>query len=115
MLFTDGMVAAVPTAKKEEYLAHARRMAAVFKEHGALKISENWGEDVPDGKITDFKRAVQAAPDETVVLGWITWPNKAARDAGWEKLMKDPRMADMTMPFDGKRMIYAGFANLMEM
>ncbi|WP_342360587.1 DUF1428 domain-containing protein [Terrarubrum flagellatum] len=115
MPFTDGMVAAVPTTKKEEYLSHARKMAAVFKEHGALKISENWGEDVPDGKLTDFKRAVQATPDETVVLGWITWADKAARDAGWEKIMQDPRMKDTKMPFDGKRMIYAGFANLMEM
>jgi len=67
------------------------------------------GVDVPDGKVTDMKRAVQAKPDETVVVGYITWPDRATRDAAWEKLMKDTRMSSMEMPFDGKRMIYGAF------
>ena len=115
MTYVDGMIAAVPTANKDRYLAHARTMAAVFKEHGASKCVETWGDDVPDGKVTDFRRAVQATPEETVVFSFITWPDKAARDAGWEKIMKDSRMADMKMPFDGKRLIYGGFAAILEM
>ncbi len=74
-----------------------------------------WGDDVPDGKVTDFKRAVQAEAGEVVVLSWIEWPSKAVRDAGNEKAMKDPRMTMQDMPFDGKRMIYGGFEILSEL
>jgi uncharacterized protein YbaA (DUF1428 family) len=106
------MVAAVPTARKDEYAEHVRVSAALFKEFGASECVDTWGDNVPEGKVTDFRRAVQAKPDETIVLSWITWPDKAARDAAWEKLMQDPRMAKMEMPFDGKRMIYGGFESL---
>jgi len=108
------MVAAVPTANKEKYLEHARITAGYFKEVGATKVVETWGAEVPDGKVTDFKRAVQAKPDETIVFSWITWPDKATHDTGWEKLMQDPRMQKMEMPFDGKRMIFGGFESIYE-
>ena len=114
MSYIDGMIAAVPTAKKDAYLEHARAAAAVFKEHGASKYVETWGDDIPDGKITDFRRAVLATADETVVFSWITWPDKAARDAGWTKVMQDSRMVGMEMPFDGKRLIYGGFQPILE-
>ncbi len=114
MSYVDGVVVAVPTANKQKFLAHARASAAIFKEFGALKCVENWGEDVPDGKTTDLKRAVQATPEETVVFSWITWPDKATRDAGWKKMMADARMRDMDMPFDGKRMIFGGFETVSE-
>ena len=69
---------------------------------------ETWGDDVPDGKVTDFRGAVQAKDDETVVFSWFEYPDKATRDAANEKMMNDPRMKEMgaNMPFDGKRMIY---------
>lgn len=114
MSYIDGMIAAVPTANKDEYLAHAREAGAIFKEHGATKCVETWGDDVPDGKVTDFRRSVLATADETVVFSWISWPDKAARDAGWAKIMQDQRMAAMKMPFDGKRMIYGGFEKILE-
>ena len=45
-----------------------------------------------------------------MVFSWIEWPDKATRDAGMEKVMKDPRMdVANEMPFDGKRMIFGGF------
>jgi uncharacterized protein YbaA (DUF1428 family) len=112
MSYIDGMVCAVPTDKKDAYLAHARATSAIFREHAASQCVDNWGDDVPDGKVTDFKRAVQATPDETVVFSWVTWPDKATRDAGCAKVMEDPRMHGM--PFDGKRLIYGGFAPLLE-
>jgi len=111
MNYIDGFVAAVPTANRDSYLGHARAAAAVFKEHGALSVVECWGDDVPEGKLTSFTMAVQRKDDETVVFSWITWPSRAARDAGMEKAMKDQRLQPGTnpMPFDGKRLIYGGF------
>jgi uncharacterized protein YbaA (DUF1428 family) len=114
MSYIDGMIAAVPTANKQEYLNHARAAAAIFREHGASRCVETWGDDVPDGKVTDFRRAVQATADETVVFSWITWPDKATRDAGWPKIMQDSRMAGLKMPFDGKRLVHGGFEPLLE-
>jgi len=115
MNYIDGMVAAVPTASKEKFIAHARISGELFKEYGALSTHENWGVDVPDGKVTDLKRAVQAKPDETVVFSWITWPDKATRDNGWQKMMTDPRMQNMDMPFDGQRMIFGGFEQVLKL
>ncbi len=112
--YIDGFVASVPTAEKDAYVNHCRACAPVFIEAGALRIVDGWGDDVPHGKLTDFHMAVKAGASETVVLGWIEWPSRTARDAGMAKVMADPRMAtDVNpMPFDGKRMIYGGFAKL---
>ncbi len=78
---------------------------------------EAWGDDVPDGKVTDFRRAVKAEAGEKIVFSWIEWPSKEARDAGWKKVMEDPRMQpdkDREMPFDGPRMFWAGFAPIID-
>jgi uncharacterized protein YbaA (DUF1428 family) len=112
MTYINGMVAAVPTAAKETYARFAAEMAAVLREHGAQDVVDAWGADVPPGQQTDFFRAVQATPEETVAFSWISWADKAAHDCGWEKVMQDPRMANAKMPFDGKRMIYGGFEKL---
>ena len=116
MNYIDGIVCAVPTANREAYLAHAQAMALVFKEYGALSVTECWGDDVPEGKLTSFPMAVKREDGETVVLSWITWASRAARDAAWGQLMADPRMQPGAhpMPFDGKRMIYGGFEMLMQ-
>jgi uncharacterized protein YbaA (DUF1428 family) len=110
MAYIDGVLVAVTTAQKAAYLDYAKKVDAMFKEHGALEVVEGWGDDVPDGKVTDFKRAVQATAEETVVFSWIKWPDKATRDAGWDKIMKEEKMQAVgQMPFDGKRMVYGGF------
>jgi uncharacterized protein YbaA (DUF1428 family) len=116
MPYIDGFVIAVPKANKEKFIEHANKGDSVFLELGAIRILECWGDDVPDGKVTDFRRAVQATEDEAVVFSWIEWPDKATRDAGMAKMLDpmkdDPRMNPESnpMPFDGKRMIYGGFA-----
>ena len=111
MSYIDGFVAAVPTANKEQYIRHAKLSAIVFKEHGALKITEAWGDDVPEGEMTSFPLAVKCNKDETVVFSSVVWPSKTVRDAGWQAIMADPRMHpdNNPMPFDGKRLIYGGF------
>jgi uncharacterized protein YbaA (DUF1428 family) len=116
MTYVEGFVCAVPTDRKEEYVEHAKSAADMIKEFGATRMVENWGDDVPKGKVTDFQGAVQAKDDETVVFSWFEYPDKATRDAANQKMMADPRMEEMskTMPFDGQRMIYAGFDSLVD-
>lgn len=113
--YIDGFVTPVAAGtSKEAYRAFAGKMAPVLKEHGAIRVVEAWGDDVPDGKVTDFRRAVQAEGGETVVFSWIEWPDKPTRDAGMAKVMEDPRMHAEPMPFDGKRLIYGGFEAIVD-
>lgn len=115
MPYVDGFVLAVPAANKQQFIDHAAKWDPLFKEFGATRVVEAWGDDVPDGKQTDFKRAVQATGDEVVCFSWVEWPDKATRDAGMKKFMDDPRMQEMgDMPFDGKRMIFGGFDSVVE-
>lgn len=119
MSYLDGFVIAVPTANKQQFIDYARQFDPIFIELGALRVIEAWGDDVPDGKLTDFRKSVQATADEAVVFSWIEWPDKATRDAGMKKMMEDPRMDPTNpdnppMPFDGKRMIFGGFEPVVE-
>lgn len=114
-MYIEGFLVAVPTANKEKYREHATKAVPIFKEFGMTRMVEAWGDDIPDGKVTDFKRAVKAEPDETVVFSWCEYPDKETRDAANQKMMSDPRMAEMgDMPFDGKRMIFSGFAPILQ-
>jgi uncharacterized protein YbaA (DUF1428 family) len=121
MSYVDGFVIAVPKANKQAFIDHAKMADVVFLEMGAIRVLECWGDDVPDGKVTDFKGAVKATDDEVVVFSWIEWPDKATRDAAFAKMMSgahdDPRMdpAKNPMPFDGKRMIFGGFVPVVTM
>lgn len=116
MTYVDGFVLAVPTANREKYKSVAEESAKIFKRHGALKVVECWGEDIPDGEVTSFPMAVKATAEETVVFSWILWADKATRDVGMKKAMEDPEMnMDMaSMPFDGKRVIFGGFDILLD-
>jgi uncharacterized protein YbaA (DUF1428 family) len=116
MTYFEGFVAAVPEANKEAYRKHAADAAPTFLELGVKRHFEAWDSDVPEGKITDFRKAVDAKPDEKVVFAWFEHSDRASRDAFNEKMMSDPRMKEMgqNMPFDGKRMIYGGFNSIVE-
>jgi uncharacterized protein YbaA (DUF1428 family) len=112
--YVDGCLIAVPKANKAAYREMADKHSAILKEYGATRTVDAWGDDIPDGKVTDYKGAVKAKPDETVVFSWIEWPSRQARDAGWEQARKDPRMKDTIMPFDGQRLVYGGFSTLID-
>jgi uncharacterized protein YbaA (DUF1428 family) len=116
MTYVEGFIVAVPTANKDAYIRHATEAAPLVKEFGVLRQVECWGDDVPDGKLNDLKRAVLATADETVVFSWFEYADRAARDAANVRMMSDPRMAAMgeTMPFDAQRMIYAGFDSIVD-
>ena len=116
-MYIQGFVIPVPADSKEAYFALAEKAAGKFAELGVTEIAECWEEDVTDGKVTDFRMAVKAEPGEKIVFSWMAWPDKATADAGHEKMMADDfweeSMGDM--PFDGKRMIYAGFTPIFTM
>ena len=111
MAYVDGFVIPVPPGKKDAYREMAARIGELFLEHGALRLVECWGDDVPHGKVTDFYRAVAAKDDEPIAFSWIVWPSKDARNAGMAKVMADERMKPgaKEMPFDMQRMIFGGF------
>ena len=114
--YVDGFVLPVPEARREDYLALARKAAGKFDHYGASRVVEAWGDDVPDGKVTDFRRAVKAEDGENVVFSWIEWTDKAARDSAWPKVMEDSDMHPdhANMPFDGKRMFWGGFEIILD-
>ncbi len=116
MTYFEGFVAAVPEANKEAYRKHAADAASIFLDIGVKRHFEAWDSDIPEGKVTDFRKAVDAKPDEKIVFAWFEYPDRATRDATNEKMMSDPRMKNMgeTMPFDGKRMIMGGFDAIVE-
>ena len=110
MVYYTGSIAAVPGANKQKYVAHAKAAWGLFKAHGAVRMVECWGVDVPRGKVNDLYGAVDAKEGETVVFSWVEWPDRTTADAAWQDMENDPAMKEMPqMPFDGSRMIFGGF------
>lgn len=118
MTYIDGFIIPVKAGKQADYEAMAKFAAPIFIEHGALQVVENWGDDVPRGKHTDFFMAVKAEAGETIVFSWMIWPDKATRDAGNAAAMADPRFKEFDGfgdAIDGKRMIFGGFTPILDM
>lgn len=115
MSYIQGFLIPVPKEKKEQYRDLAAKSAPIFQDYGALRVVETWGDNIPDGKVTDFKKAVNAQEGETVAFSWIEWPDKATYEAAAKKMETDPRWSEMPeMPFDGQRMMWAGFEPIFE-
>jgi uncharacterized protein YbaA (DUF1428 family) len=114
MSYVTGFLLAVPTANKAAYIEAARKGWDMFKKYGATTMVENWGEDVPDGKLTSFPLSVKKKDDEVVVFSWITWPDRKTADEAFKKMETDPAMKDMQMPFDGQRMMWGGFTTVFQ-
>jgi uncharacterized protein YbaA (DUF1428 family) len=113
MDYVGGFVIPVPKDKIGAYLDMSPNCAEIWRELGALEFRECVADDVKPGKLTSFPQSVQLEDNETVVFSWITYPSRAKRDEINDKVMKDPRMADMmkpeVIPFDARRMIFGGF------
>jgi uncharacterized protein YbaA (DUF1428 family) len=114
MNYIDMFVAAVPTANRSAYLEHVQATIIIFKDHGALKVTECWGDDIPDGKLTSLPMTVKCTKDEMVVFSTVAWSSRQARDEGMKAFMANPRLESVSMPFDGKRMIFGGFQTISE-
>ncbi|WP_044564584.1 DUF1428 domain-containing protein [Azospirillum sp. B4] len=112
-MYIVGIVIPVPEDKQDAYRRWAENGAALFKEYGCLEIVESWEDNVPDGKLTDFRRAVAAQPGEKIVYSWQIWPDKATLEAVEAKMGEDTRFnIPGDMPFDAKRLIYGCFSPL---
>ncbi len=116
MTYFEGFIVPVPQTQRDAYKKHATDFAPLVQDVGVRRMVESWDSDVPEGKVTDFRKAVDATPDEKVVFSWFEYPSRQDRDAANEKFMSDPRMKEMgeNMPFDGKRMIMGGFDAIVE-
>ena len=107
-MYINSFCAAVPDDNKGDYIKHAKVAAGIMREQGAIRCVETWGDNVPDGELTSFPKAVKCEPGESVVLGWVEWPDKETSDKGMGAMMQDERMAGMELPFDGKRLLWGG-------
>jgi uncharacterized protein YbaA (DUF1428 family) len=114
--YVQGFVIPVPADMKEAYRKMADDAWAMFKGLGALRVVEAWDDDVPEGKVTDLRRAVKAGPDEKVVFSFMEWPSREVCDTAHDAMIKDDlmQMPDV-MPFDSKRMVYGGFSPVVEL
>ncbi len=117
MSYVDGFVLAVPKAKLDDYKEMARISSEVWREYGAEDYYECIADDVPYGELTSFPRAVQAKDDEVVIFSFVTYKDRATRDAMMAKVMEDPRLKEHMSKdvFDGKRMIWGGFVPFIEL
>ena len=110
-MYIAGFVIPVPAEKMEAYRKWAENGSKLFKEYGCLEIVESWEDNVPDGKQTDFRRAVNAKDGEKIVFTWQVWPDKAMLDSAEARMHQDKRFEiSGEIPFDAKRLIYGGFA-----
>jgi len=119
MSYVDGFVVPVPRAKLDAYRELSKKAGAIWREHGALHFRECVADDVKSGQWTSFPQSVKLEEDEVVVFSWIEYNSRAERDSINDKVMKDPRLAEImkseNMPFDGKRMIYGGFESMIDL
>ncbi len=114
-LYIDFFVVPVPTKKVDEYKAHAKRWAKIWKKMGVVDYVECIADDVKPGKLTSYPQAVLLKKNETVAAAYLVFKSKAQRDKIWKKMMASPEMAGMDMakmPFDGSRMFYGGFKQI---
>ncbi|HET8749429.1 MAG TPA: DUF1428 domain-containing protein [Sphingomicrobium sp.] len=117
MTYFEGFVVPVPEANKDAFAEHAKGLTPAFLQVGVRRQVEAWESDVPQGKVTDFRKAVAATPDEKAVIAWFEYPDRKARDAANEGMMSNADMAEQARkgsPFDAKRMILGGFDAIVE-
>ncbi len=115
--YVDGFVIPLPKNKVAAYLRMAKFGEKLWLEHGALEYRECVAEDLRNAWGTPFSKQLKLKAGETVVFSWIVFKSRAHRDRVNAKVMKDPRMSTFdpaAMPFDGRRMLYAGFTTLVD-
>ncbi len=115
--YVDGFLLAVPKKNLATYRAMSRRAGKIWREHGAVEYLECAADDFQPKMTGPFRRGVKLRPGEVVVFSWIVHKSRAHRDRVNAKVMQDPRIVKMgrkPMPFDPKRMAWAGFKILVD-
>lgn len=120
-MYVDGFVLSVKKDQLKEYKKIATMMAKMCKEYGAISYVEAVEEEVGQHKWphVEFRKMAKTKEDEVVFFSYIVYPNKKARtlankkiDAEMVKMQSDPKMKNIKMPFDMKRMAYGGFKSV---
>jgi uncharacterized protein YbaA (DUF1428 family) len=112
-MYIAGFVIPVPSEKIDAYRRWAENGALLFREYGCLEIVEAWEDRIPTGKLTDFRRAVDARNGEKIVFSWQVWPDKATLEAAETKMQDDARFEiSGEVPFDPRRLILGCFTPL---
>jgi uncharacterized protein YbaA (DUF1428 family) len=115
-MYVAGLVIPVPENQMEAYRAWAENGARIFRDYGCLEIVECWEDFVPDGKQTDFRRAVSAIGGEKIVFTWQIWPDKERFEAAEAKMHQDGVLnTSARPPFDAGRLILGCFAPIFSM
>ena len=118
--YIDGFVLPVPRDRLAEYKRAAEAVAEIYKEHGAVDYMEYVGDDMHREGTRSFHDLVAASEDKAIIIGWVVFESREARDLVNKKVEADPRMAELVAPlidpsnpvFDAKRMAYGGFQTL---
>jgi uncharacterized protein YbaA (DUF1428 family) len=116
MSYVDGFVLTVPKNKTAAYRKLAKEAAKVWKRYGALGYKECIIDDAKPKWVTlTFPKMIKAKRGEAVWFSYIEFKSRTHRDQVNAKVMAyfDKKYTDkeknQTMPFDMKRMAYAGF------
>lgn len=122
MTYADITVVPVQSDRKTAYLAFSKRMADVYRDHGALRIVDYWqagrstdqddfhadGASYGPGELLGLASIAGASDSESVVVTITEWPSREARDRGIAAATKDQRVVatlDEDPVFDGRRLL----------
>ncbi|MBB5987731.1 MULTISPECIES: DUF1428 domain-containing protein [Sphingobium] len=109
-MYVAGLVIPVPEARMDAYRRWAENSAQIFSRYGCLEIVECWEDYVPEGKETDFRRAVAAREGEKIVFAWQVWPDKQSLEQAEARMHADGVLdAVEDIPFDARRLIIGCF------
>ncbi len=133
MSYFDCYLIPVPAAKLDAYKLFSERIAEVYREYGALRVTdcildpgtadgtqfhaEGAQAEVKRAELRDFKAAAASQDGETVILSWTEWPSKDARDELLPRVLADPRVQPKEGEdaiFEGARLIAGGFFELLD-
>ncbi|WP_455904035.1 DUF1428 domain-containing protein [Microbacterium sp.] len=126
MVIADITVVPVPTERKAAYLDFSKRMAEVYRDHGAISVVDYWqssdsadpsdfhaeGTSYESGELQRIADLAGTNAEESVVVTVTTWPSREVRDRGTAAATSDPRVLetlDEDPVFDGGRVIGDSF------
>ena len=100
------------------YREMATKAGKLFRKHGALTYREYVASDLKAmDEFTAFPKVIALNPGETLIYAAVEFESESHRNESMDRLIKDPEM-EKIMPkepiFDMKRMVYGGFAILVD-